>query len=215
MRCCSAFFENHRDLLDGQRLFEKIEGAQLGGLDRGFDGAMAGDDHHRRAKLEWDFLNARERFQTVHSRQPDVEQHQLVGVPLEFAAALFTALDGGGVITLIFEHAAQRLPYERLVVDDQDTCIFHEAAASIGTAAGMTGISTMNRAPEGMLSSTRIKASWSERIRLTIARPSPVPRPLVEKYGKNSFSLSSREMPQPVSATISSTESASVARVAI
>ena len=32
-----------------------------------------------------------------------------------------------------------------------------------------------------------------------------MPRPLVEKYGRNSFSLSSAEMPQPVSATSSST----------
>ena len=34
-----------------------------------------------------------------------------------------------------------------------------------------------------------------------------MPRPLVEKYGRNSFSLSPAEMPQPVSATSSSTVS--------
>ena len=49
---------------------------------------------------------------------------------------------------------------------------------------------------------------------LTMARPRPVPRPLVEKYGRNSFSLSPAEMPQPVSATSSSTVSAAVERVA-
>ncbi len=40
---------HHRDFFDGQRLFQKIEGAQLGGLHRGFDGAVAGNDHHHRA----------------------------------------------------------------------------------------------------------------------------------------------------------------------
>ena len=58
-----------------------------------------------------------------------------------------------------------------------------------------------------------MRAPCSERIWFTIARPRPVPRPLVEKYGRNSFSLSSAEMPQPVSATSSSTDSPAVACV--
>ena len=43
------------------------------------------------------------------------------------------------------------------------------------------GSSTVNTVPFGSLSSTRIRPRWSETIRWTIARPSPVPRPLVEK----------------------------------
>src|ERR1039458_6869301 len=44
-------------------------------------------------------------------------------------------------------------------------------------------------------------------MRLTMAKPSPVPRFLVEKYGKKSFSLSSRVTPWPESATVISTAS--------
>ena len=40
-------FDDHRDLLDGERLFQKIEGAELGGADGRFDVAVArNDDHH-------------------------------------------------------------------------------------------------------------------------------------------------------------------------
>ena len=49
---------------------------------------------------------------------------------------------------------------------------------------------------------------------LTIASPRPVPRFLVEKYGRNSFSLSSGLTPQPESATTSSTVSAAPGCVA-
>src|ERR1700733_8046399 len=44
-------------------------------------------------------------------------------------------------------------------------------------------------------------------MRLTMANPRPVPRFLVEKYGRKSFSLSSRVTPCPVSATEISTAS--------
>ena len=69
--------------------------------------------------------------------------------------------------------------------------------------------STVNHAPHGLLSSTRMFALCSVRIWLTIASPRPVPRPLVEKYGRNSFSFCSAVMPQPVSAKMISTVSAS------
>jgi Protein kinase domain len=43
------------------------------------------------------------------------------------------------------------------------------------------GNSTVNTDPLGTLSSTRIAPWWSATMRWTIARPRPVPRPLVEK----------------------------------
>ena len=48
-----------------------------------------------------------------------------------------------------------------------------------------------------------------------ISTRNPVPRPLVEKYGRNSFSRSSAVMPQPLSATINSAVSATPGWVAI
>ena len=74
--------------------------------------------------------------------------------------------------------------------------IFEEAGFPAGTINVIThapgeaaGISTANHAPQGLLSSTRMVALCSVRIWLTIASPKPVPRLLVEKYGRNSFSF--------------------------
>ena len=47
--------------------------------------------------------------------------------------------------------------------------------------ATLTGSSTKKRVPTGRLSSTRMRPPCSSRMCRTIARPRPVPRPLVEK----------------------------------
>ena len=70
----------------------------------------------------------------------------------------------------------------------------------------------MNLAPIGLFSSTRTKPLCSEMIRLTMASPNPVPRCLVEKNGRNSFSLSSTGIPGPLSATMISMSSRSESR---
>ena len=67
----------------------------------------------------------------------------------------------------------------------------------------------MNLVPVGWFSSTRITPFCSVTIRLTMAKPRPVPRCLVEKKGRNSFSLSSGAMPGPLSATVISATSCS------
>ena len=56
-----------------------------------------------------------------------------------------------------------------------------------------------NLAPVGLLSSTWMEPLCSLTIWLTMASPRPVPFFLVEKYGRNSFSLSSSEIPGPES----------------
>ena len=90
---------------------------------------------------------------------------------------------------IVLEHSGQRLPDQRLVVNNQNVRGLHERISAAGISAVLasasapfrTGRSTTKRAPAGTLSSTRMVASWSARIRFTIARPRPVPRPLVEK----------------------------------
>ena len=65
------------------------------------------------------------------------------------------------------------------------------------------------RAPTGKLSSTWMLPPCSAMMRAAMASPRPVPRSLVEKCGRKSLSLSSGEMPCPVSATQICTASAS------
>ena len=81
-------------------------------------------------------------------------------------------------------------------------------AGSAGTSAA--GNRIKNRVPVGKLSSTRIVPLCSAMIRLAIANPSPVPRSFVEKCGKNSRSLSSGEIPCPLSEISISTASPSL-----
>ena len=67
--------------------------------------------------------------------------------------------------TFVLQHTGERLADQRFVVDDEKTCLL-QARTSVGvsavfgsmSAAGI-GISTIKRAPEGWLSSTRMVAS--------------------------------------------------------
>ena len=70
----------------------------------------------------------------------------------------------------------------------------------------------MNLEPTGSLSSTLREPLCSATIRLAMARPRPVPRSFVEKCGRKRRSLSSGEMPWPVSAISISTASPSSRR---
>src|ERR1051326_450137 len=220
----TAMFEGilhyHRDLPDRERLFQKIESPQLGCLHGRFDGAVARDHHHHRALAERHLLNTREDVHAVHAREPDIQEHQFEAGARQCGQAGFAAFRGLDGVSFVFEYSAQRLADARLVIHYQNpallpTCAGAAAALSAVSVSTMAGISMMNLAPAGWLSSTRIVALCSLTIWLTIARPSPVPRFLVEKYGRKSFSFSSGLTPHPESATTSSTVSAGPGWVAM
>ncbi len=136
-----AFFDHHRNFLDGERLLDEIERAQLGGFHRGLDGAVAGDDDDHGAVGERALLDAGQRFQAVHAGQPDVQQHQIVGRVVELLAAFFAGGDGVGLVALVFEHAGQRLADERLVIDDEDAGGLHERLSRRDTSATLVSSS--------------------------------------------------------------------------
>jgi len=61
--------------IDGERFFEKVVSAQLGGAHRSFDGAVAGDHDDLGSILKLaDLLQS---FKAIHTRQPDIEQHDV------------------------------------------------------------------------------------------------------------------------------------------
>ena len=133
-------------------------------------------------------LDARQHLHAVHAGQPDIEQHQLEAAAGQRVQAGFAALHGRGGVAFVFEHAAQRLADARLVVHHQNLRRLHTLTAAPAAAAlpparprPAAGISTVKRAPAGWLSSTRICALCSATMWLTMARPRPVPRFLVEK----------------------------------
>ena len=63
---------------------------------------------------------ARESFEPVNPRQPNVQQHAAERAPLAGAQSVLAARDSLDREALVFEHAAQRLAYAALVVNDED-----------------------------------------------------------------------------------------------
>ena len=57
------------------RLLDEVEGAQLGGLHRGRDGAVPGEDDHGRRAV--DGLEALQDLHAVHLRHLDVEEDEV------------------------------------------------------------------------------------------------------------------------------------------
>src|SRR5579885_1587279 len=178
-------FHNNRDLLNRERLFDEIERAGLGSLYRCFNCAVAGDDDHFGAVREGNLLDGLQRFEAVHSGQPDIKQDEIIGLARQLVEALFAARNSGANVPFILQHAGERFANARFVIDYQNARPLHQpavtSAGDSGSAAVIAGISTMNRAPAGLFSSTRMVALCSATMRLTIARPSPVPRLFVEK----------------------------------
>ena len=123
----------------------------------------------------------------------------LGGGPFE---GLFGAGRGRDEIAFIGEDGGKRFANAAFVVNDQNAGLRsdHEdsapecspARAGVASAAGS---STRKREPTGELSSTCKVPPCSATMRAAMARPSPVPRSLVEKCGRKSLSLSSGEMP--------------------
>ncbi len=97
------------------RLFDEVIGSQAGGLDGVFHRAVGRNDHHRQEGVV--ALQFLEHLQTVHTRQGDVQKHQVRGL-------LSHQLEGGLPIrgrdhleTLILEDARDHLQDLGLVVN--------------------------------------------------------------------------------------------------
>ena len=149
---------HHRDLLDGQRLFEKVEGAQLGGLHRGLDGAVAGDHHHHGPLGERDFLDARQHLHAVHAGQPDIQQHQFEAAAGQRRQAGFAASDGFDGVAFVLEHAAQgtggcraRHPLPGCAAASYVRRRPRRTAVAASARRPDAGISTVKRAPDGLV----------------------------------------------------------------
>src|SRR6266404_8521796 len=59
-------------------------------------------------------------MQTIHARKPNVEQHNIEGATIKQFHAGLAALGGFRLVSLILEHALQRLPDGGLVVNNED-----------------------------------------------------------------------------------------------
>ena len=101
-----------------ERLFDEVEGAQPRGVHRVGDGAVSGDHRHGQRLVH--LADFGERFEPVHARHLDVEQHEIWPIALDERQAVRT---GGGTdepVALVLQNHPQRIADGGFVVNDQD-----------------------------------------------------------------------------------------------
>src|SRR6266571_3980582 len=104
--------------LERERLFDEIEGAQFRGPNRCLDIAVSRDhDHHRKMPVA---AHALECFDSIHLRQPDIEQHQIDTILRKTRQALLARADRFDCITFFGQDGGKRIAYSRFVVDDKN-----------------------------------------------------------------------------------------------
>ena len=155
---------------------------------------MARDDHDLGVELP--LAHPRQRRQAVHPGEPDIEQHDVVGLTGQTLEARLAAVDGVDAVALVAQHSAERAADARFVIDDQNgrhtSCRsdpfrrrkrcgrFDAGAATRQLERRQAGNSIANRVPRGWLSVTSMLPPCSATMRRTMARPRPLPRCFVE-----------------------------------
>ena len=118
--CLDGAVHDEQQAVGLEGLFHEVIGAELDGLDRGFDIAMAADHDHRQVRML--ALDDAQGLQPVEraALQPDIQDHHR-GTPgtdrLERAVAIgrFARL-----VALVFEDSRDEQTDVRLIVDDQN-----------------------------------------------------------------------------------------------
>ena len=110
-------FHPQRDVFQRQRLFDVVIGAELDGLDGGFDRAVARHHHHLRVRHQ--FLEALERLQPVHFGHPNVEHHEIRRIRCIDPQGFRPALRHRNVVPFVLQNAAQRREDRLFIVHDQ------------------------------------------------------------------------------------------------
>ena len=115
--------EDEEGAVERERFFEEVVGAELGGADGGFDGAVAGDHDdlgRAGARVCSGAVDFGEDVEAVAVGEPDVEEDGLeVGVAEE-GAGFGDGAGGGDGVVLFAEDGFEGLADVGLVVDDED-----------------------------------------------------------------------------------------------
>ena len=117
------------------RFFQEVGGAELGGLDGGIDGAVAGHHHHRHGELAAarPFLQQRHAVGVGH---PDVEQDQIRTAQCAKGTRRLGVFRQVHVIALVGQDFRQQLTNAHFVVDDENmpAHVCSPTAAKTGSA---------------------------------------------------------------------------------
>ena len=108
-----------------ERLLDEIERALLGGLDRGADRPVAGDDDHRQRVVHR--AQTIEHLDAVHARHLHVEQHEVRRLTFSEREAFLAGRRADDVVPFVLEGHFERVADRRLVVDDKNAEFGHLA----------------------------------------------------------------------------------------
>ena len=116
--------DGHQQLFVDQRLGQEVEGPEADGLDRGLDCAIAGDHDHGRGGTILAAMG--QQIETVVVAQPNIGQHQIVGLAIDGRPAFGEGGRGVDGIALIAEPVGHRSQHVAVVVDQQQRSqLFH------------------------------------------------------------------------------------------
>src|SRR6185437_8095710 len=185
-----------------ERLFDKVEGADLDGGDSHIDVAMAGNQYDRRCKAF--------RLELLHQIEPGEARHADIG---DDAVEAIAAADRREKVlrlrearhrdALKVEIEPQRVEHGLVIVDQRDMeCRAHEPDAF---AMG----SVKRTAPPDLPSSSHSLPPCASTIDRHNESPIPRPSALVDESGRNALSITRGGNPGPESATWTSTKSIS------
>ncbi len=110
-----------QQLLQRNRLFQEIQRANLGCLDRGVDGGMARhhDHGHRELALRRPFLEQRHAIGIGH---PDIEQHEIRSGAQAVFARLLRVLGDFDHMAFVAQDFREQFPDSHFVIDYEDRC---------------------------------------------------------------------------------------------
>ena len=117
--------QRQQNAIGVERFLEEIVRAELGRFDRRLDGAMAGDHHDLRLRVQ--LPDALQRLQPVHSFHLDVEKHQMrleVGIN---ADRLLPRRAHPHLDSFVLQELLERLAYPLFIVHDHDAAGTHGA----------------------------------------------------------------------------------------
>jgi len=108
-----------QQLLQGDRLFEKIEGAEAGGLDCHVDRSVPGHHHHRHVEMTGDMplLEQRDAIGVGH---PDIEQDEVRTQLAAYPARRRGVLGHPDIVALVDQNLRKQFADADFVVNDQD-----------------------------------------------------------------------------------------------
>ncbi len=112
--------EDDEGAVEREGLFEEVVGAELGGADGGFDGAVAADDDDLGDAVGRKLADVGEGVEAVAVGQPDVEQDDVVGGVADELEGFGGGGGGGDGVALFGEDGVERLADLGFVVDDED-----------------------------------------------------------------------------------------------